>query len=148
MCQFPKKPDPDEASLVAFTGSGAAKFRDDLGEDINWTLQRRTDRHGGRLQDRRHAVGGGGRLVLVVRGNFTDPSGQTILGLPLSIAANATNSSTPFWTVSNAPKIGVFCLHAEDGSGKHQELLAQAPITQAGFATPAKLPIAWRFSLA
>jgi hypothetical protein len=32
--------------------------------------------------------------------NFTNPVGQTVLGLPLSLIASQAYNSTPFWTVS------------------------------------------------
>jgi len=144
MCQFPQKPDPKAASLIAFTGSATSKLRTDLGENVAWTLQHQNLTASAVTYKNAvmFAAADGGWCWWSA--NFLNPSGQTILGLPLSIAASATNSSNWTWgPVTNNPKFGLFCLTAEDSGGKHQNLLAQAPLTVAGSPPPAGLPIKW-----
>jgi hypothetical protein len=141
MCQFPKQPDVSEANLISFSGSGAGTFRDDLWQNIDWQFQQQnlTATAVTYTSAVMFSAAEGGWCWW--SGNFK--AGQTIMGLPFTIAANGGNSASGTWGVSNAPKVGVFCLRADDGGGKQQELLAQARITQNGFSTPANLPIAW-----
>ncbi len=143
MEQFPKPADPNLATLMTMGGNASATFRDDLWQEINWNLNEQN--LAGEQVDLKSAF-----MFSAAQdgwswwsGNFTDPSGQTVMGLPLSLAASQTYNSTPFWTVSNGPKIGVFPLRADSASGKYQFLLSQAVITQSGFPTPAALPINW-----
>jgi hypothetical protein len=144
MCQFPQKPDPKAANLITFTGSATAKLLDSLGEGISWTLKQQNLTASAVTYKNAvmFAAADGGWCWWSA--NFLNPSGQTIVGLPLSIAASATNSSNLTWgPVTNNPKFGLFCLTAEDSGGKHQNLLAQAPLTVVGSQTPAPLPINW-----
>ena len=76
-------------------------------------------------------------------GNFTNPTGQTVLGLPITLNSSQSAGGGGGWTVTNAPKIGIFPLKAIAPSGKHQFLLSQAIITQSGFPSPPPLPINW-----
>jgi hypothetical protein len=141
--QFPKPADPDLANLVSFTGKGDAQLGDDLWDHIQWSLDEKN-------LTASQVTYASAMLLSAAEGgwcwwsgNFTDPPGQTLLGLPLSLAANASGSAAPSWNVSNNPKIGVFVLRAENGAGEHQSLVAQAVIQHAGFAAPVALPIQW-----
>lgn len=141
--QFPKPADPNLASLLTMGGSASATFRDDLGEDIAWTLQEQNlSMETVQLESAFmfSAAEGGWSWW---SGRFPIPTGQTIMGLPLSLNASQSVSGGGGWTVTNAPKIGIFPLKAVAPSGKHQFLLSQAIITQSGFPTPAPLPINW-----
>jgi Peptidase family M23 len=76
-------------------------------------------------------------------GNFTNPAGQTVLGLPPSLDASTSYNSSPWWQVSNNPKFGLFPIKATTTGGKHQFLLAQARIRHSGFTAPSLMPINW-----
>jgi hypothetical protein len=141
--QFPKPADPNLASLLTMGGSASATFRDDLGEDIAWKLQEQNlSMETVQLESAFmfSAAEGGWSWW---SGKFPMPTGPTIMGLPLSLNASQSVSGGSGWTVTNAPKIGIFPLKAVAPSGKHQFLLSQAIITQSGFSTPAPLPISW-----
>jgi hypothetical protein len=143
MYQFPKPSDPNAVSLVSFTGSGDGKLRDDLWQEIQWNFQEKnlTASTVSLTNAVMLSAAEGGWCWF--SGNYTNPPGQNLLGLPLALAPSGTYPSTPWWQVSNNPKIGVFTLRAEDGTGKYQNFIAQAPITHAGFPAPAALPIQW-----
>jgi len=143
MCQFPKKPDPNEASLIAFSGSGAVTLLNSLFESISWKFQQQnlTAASVAYKNAVMFAAAEGGWCWWSA--DFVNPAGQTIFGLPLTLAASGSYSGGGGWQVTNNPKFGVFFLRAEDGTGKHQELVAQAPLSMAGFPTPAKLSTAW-----
>jgi Peptidase family M23 len=143
MEQFPKPGDPNLASLMGLTGSASATFRDDLGEDIVWQLQEQNlSAETLQLESAfMFSAAEGGWCWW--SGNFLNPAGQTIMGLPLSLNASQSATGGQSWAVSNAPKIGIFPVKAVAPSGKHQFLLAQALITQTGFPVPAALPINW-----
>ena len=140
--QFPKPADPNLASLLTMGGSACPTFRDDLGEDIAWTLQEQNlSMETVQLESAFmfSAAEGGWSWW---SGKFPIPTGPTIMA---ACRANASQSVSGGggWTVTNAPKIGIFPLKAVAPSGKHQFLLSQAIITQSGFPTPAPLPINW-----
>lgn len=143
MEQYPKPGDPNLANLMTMGGSASAILRDDLWQEISWNL------NGQNLVSEQVDVksafmfSGAQDGWSWWSGNFTDPPGQNVMGLPLSLAASQTYNSSPGWTVSNMPKIGIFPLYAVAASGKHQFLLSQAVITQSGFPTPPALPINW-----
>ena len=143
MQQFPKPADPNLANLMTMGGSATATFRDDLGENISWQLQEQNismEMVSLESAFMFSAAEGGWSWW---SGNFTNPSGQTIMGLPLSLNASQSANGGGGWTVTNAPKIGIFPLKAVTPSGKHQFLLSQAIITQTAFPTPTALPINW-----
>jgi len=141
--QFPKPADPNLASLLTMGGSASATFRDDLGEDIAWTLQEQNlSAEAVQLENSFMFVAAEGGWSWW-SGKFPTPSGQTIMGLPLSLNASQSASGGSGWTVTNAPKVGIFPLRAVAPSGKHQFLLSQAIITQSGFPPPEPLPISW-----
>jgi len=143
MEQFPKPGDPNLSNLMIMSGNADATLRDDLWQEINWHLNEQN------LISQQVDLESAFMFAAAEGGwswwsaNFTNPVGQTVLGLPLSLAASQVYNSTPFWTVSNGPKIGIFPLKAVTSSGKHQFLLSQAPITHASFPTPPMLPIKW-----
>lgn len=143
MEQFPKPSDPNLANLMTMGGSASATFRDDLGQDIQWQLQEQNlsletlNLESGFMFS---AAEGGWSWW---SGNFTNPAGQTILGLPITLNPSQNANGGGGWTVTNAPKIGIFPLKGIAPSGKHQFLLSQAIITQTGFPTPPQLPINW-----
>src|SRR5262249_21457604 len=98
MQQFPKPADPQLATLMTMGGSATATFRADLWQDINWSLK--DQNLVGEQVDLASAV----MFSAAQDGwswwsaNFTNPSGQTVLGLPLSLAASAGYSSTQGWS--------------------------------------------------
>lgn len=143
MEQFPKPSDPNLENLMTMGGSASATFRDDLGQDIQWQLQEQNlsletlSLESGFMFS---AAEGGWSWW---SGNFTSSAGQTILGLPITLTPSQNANGGGGWTVTNAPKIGIFPLKTIAPSGKHQFLLSQAIITQTGFPTPPQLPINW-----
>ena len=143
MEQFPKPGDPNVASLMGLTGSASATFRDDLGEDIVWQLQEQNLSVETLQLESAFMFSAAEGGWCWWSGNFLNPAGQTIMGLPLSLNASQSATGSQSWAVSNAPKIGIFPVKAVAPSGKHQFLLAQALITQTGFPVPAALPINW-----
>ncbi len=141
--QFPKPADPNLANLMTFSGSGTGTFRSDTWQEIQWNLSQQNllaEQVSMKSAFMFSAAEGGWSWW---SGNFTDPAGQTVLGLPLSLAASQSYNSSPWWLVSNNPKIGLFPIKATIASGKYQFLLAQCRITHPGFSTPALLPINW-----
>jgi hypothetical protein len=143
MEQFPKPGDPDLANLLSLTGSATAIFRDDLWQEITWTFQEQNlslESLGFESAFMFVAAEGGWSWW---SGNFTNPAGQTIFGMPISLNPSQSVNGGGGWTVSNPPKIGIFPIKAVAPSGKHHFLLSQAIITQTGFPTPPALPINW-----
>ena len=141
MEQFPKPDDPNLASLMTMSGSADATLNDDLTQNITWNLSEQN------LVSEQVDLESAFMFTVEEGGwswwsaNFPNPSGPTLFGLPLSLAASQAYNSTPIW---NKPgKVGVFLLEAVSSGGKHQFLLSQAVITQAGFPTPPTLPIKW-----
>ena len=143
MEQFPKPGDPNLANLMTFSGHGDGKFRAETWQDIQWELNEQNlvaEQVNMESAFMFSAAEGGWSWW---SGNFTDPAGQSILGLPVSLAASQTYNTSPLWVVTNNPKIGLFPIKATIAGGKYQFLLAQARITHPGFPTPAPLPINW-----
>lgn len=143
MEQYPKPGDPNLATLMTMGGSGDATFRDDLWLEIQWNMNEQNlmpEQVSMESAFMFSAAEGGWSWW---SGNFTDPSGQNVMGLPLALAASQSYSSSPWWQVSNNPKIGFFPIKAVTAGGKHQFMLSQAPITQSGFPAPALLPVQW-----
>lgn len=141
--QFPKPNDPNLANLMTFTGTGDGKFRDETWQEIQWKLNEQNlfaEQVILKSAFMFSAAEGGWSWW---SGNFAVPAGQTVLGLPLLLDASQTYNSSPWWLVTNNPKIGVFPIKATTASGKYQFLLAQSRITHPGFSTPALLPINW-----
>src|SRR5262249_1206912 len=95
MQQFPKPGDPQLAKLTTMSGSGDAKFRNELWQDIQWHLNEHN------LSTEQVTLGSAFMFAVAEggwswwSGNFTNPSGQTILGLPLSLNSSQSNDSTP-----------------------------------------------------
>lgn len=141
--QYPKPDDPDLANLMTFGGSGEGTFQIQTGQNILWKL------------DQQNLVPENVQMESVFMfsmaeggwswwsGNFTNPGGQTVFGMPLSLDASQSYNSAMLWVISNNPKIGLFQIKAITTSGKHQYLLSQVPITHTGFPTPSLLPIKW-----
>ncbi|HTX93086.1 MAG TPA: M23 family metallopeptidase [Anaerolineales bacterium] len=143
MQQFPKPADPNLATLMSLSGNATATFQASEWLDIQWNLTEQNlvaDQVDMQSAFMFSAAEGGWSWW---SGNFTNPSGQNVMGMPLSLAAGQSYPSTPWWTVSNAPKIGIFPIKAATAGGKHQYLLAQAVISQSGLPAPATLPIHW-----
>ena len=141
--QYPKPADPALANLMTIGGAGAGKFRDDLWQEIQWSLneQNLTAEKVNMESAFMFSAAEGGWSWW--SGNFIEPAGQSVLGLPISLDASQNYASSPGWQVSNNPKIGVFPIKAVTSGGKRQYLLSQAPITHPSFPTPSLLPITW-----
>ncbi len=141
--QFPKPGDPNLANLITFSGSGNGTFRAETWQDIQWQLAEQNlvaDEVNLESVFMFSAAEGGWSWW---SGNFANPAGQTVLGLPVALDASQNYSSSPLWVVTNNPKIGLFPIKAVSTAGKHELLLAQARITHSGFPTPDLLPINW-----
>jgi hypothetical protein len=143
MQQYPKPADVALANLITFSGSGQGNLRDDLWTEIQWSDEEQNlVAEAVKLESAFmfSAAEGGWSWW---SGNFVTPSGQTVLGLPLALDPSQTYDSTPFWVVSNNPKVGVFPIKATASGGKHQYLMAQTVISHPGFASPSPLSIQW-----
>lgn len=141
--QFPKPADPNLASLMTMGGSAIATFRADLWQDIQWALQEQSLAVEMVTLESAFIFAAAEGGWSWWSGNFTNPAGQSLMGLPLILNPSESKNASSPWSVSNAPKFGIFPLKAVAASGKHQYLLSQAPITQTGFSTPALLPVTW-----
>ena len=118
MFQFPKPADPNQVNLVSLTGKGDGKLRDDLWQDIKWHMQENNLTASQVTYQNAVMLSAAEGGWCWWSGNLTNPPGQSILGLSLTLAPNGSDSASPGWSVSNNPKIGVFILRAEDGTGK------------------------------
>ena len=125
--QYPKPADPALASLLAMSGAGAANLRADLWQEIQWSLneQNLTADNVDMESAFMFAAAEGGWCWW--SGNFTDPAAQTVLGLPLSLAASQGYTSSPWWQVSNNPRIALFPIKAVTSGGKRQYLAPADP---------------------
>lgn len=141
--QFPKPDDPNLANLMTFSGTGDGKFRAETWQEIQWKFNEQNlvaEQVSLKSAFMFSAAEGGWSWW---SGNYTDPPGQNVEGLPLSLDASQTYNSSPWWLVTNNPKIGLFPIKATTAGGKYQFLLAQSRITHPTFPTPALLPINW-----
>ncbi len=143
MEQYTKPGDPGLSNLMTMNGSGDASVNDNLSQNIQWhfTEQNLVSEQVTLESAFMFSAAEGGWSWW--SGNYTDSDTDDSIGLPIMLNASQSYNSSPSWTVSNNPKIGIFPFKAVASGSKHQYLLSQAVITQAGFPTPQALPINW-----
>jgi hypothetical protein len=140
MFQYPKPQDPNAMDLLKATGSGTLNaVNPDLFQD--WSTNVKVEN-----------ISPDSVTLTRIAHLFSSEQGWTWYGAnvalngdfwghPLTMVAGATYNFNSGWGASNNPKYMMFQIQAQSSAGIFQDLLAQFPISAAGFTPVQPLPL-------